>query len=70
MSGIGEAVVALKNVMLLHERVEDLQKELERLASKQDQMSASITDIDKRLVRTETLVEVAMARREPPRLEG
>ena len=57
MSGIGEAFLALKNVMLLHERVEGLQRELERFAGDQKDLNAAVSGIDKRVVRIEALIE-------------
>ncbi|CAN5222807.1 hypothetical protein BH10PSE12_BH10PSE12_21610 [soil metagenome] len=71
MSGLGEAFLALKNVMLLHERVERLQKEIEGLAGNQKDMNRAVTDIDKRLARLEGFIEGASAvRPAPPRIEG
>ncbi len=72
MSGLGEAFLALKNVMLLHERVERLQKEIEGMAGNQREMNRAVTDIDKRLARLEGFVEGAVAgtRPTPPRIEG
>lgn len=74
MSGLGEAFLALKNVMLLHERVEALQKELEGLATGQKDLNRSVTDIDRRLARLEGFIEGAAAasRRvgDAPRIEG
>lgn len=61
MSGLGEAFVALKNVMLLHERVERLQKELEGLARNQSELGSAVTGIDKRLARLEGFIEGAAA---------
>ncbi|MBB4153767.1 hypothetical protein GGQ80_001673 [Sphingomonas jinjuensis] len=43
--------------MLLHERVEALQKELERMAADQKQINLSVIDIDRRVVRIEALIE-------------
>ncbi len=70
MSGVGEAFLALKNVMLLHDRVETLQKELERLAIEQREVNASVTDIDKRVVRIEALIEFSRGASPTPRIEG
>ncbi len=61
MSGLGEAFVALKNVMLLHERVERLQKELEGLARNQGELGGAVANIDKRLARLEGFIEGAAA---------
>jgi predicted nucleic acid-binding Zn-ribbon protein len=70
VSGLGEAFAALKNVMLLHERVEDVQKELERLAGEQKELNRAVVDIDKRVIRIETMIEMSTRRTEqPPRIE-
>lgn len=61
MSGLGEAFLALKNVMLLHERVEGLQKELEQLARSQGDLGKSVVSIDNRLARLEGFIEGASA---------
>lgn len=61
MSGVGEAFLALKNVMLLHERMGHLQKELEELARAQSEMGASVRAIDRRLARLEGFIEGAAA---------
>jgi hypothetical protein len=64
MSGLGEAFLALKNVMLLHERVEGVQKEQERLAAEQKLLNAAVLEIDRRLARLEGMIEgLAMAGR-------
>jgi hypothetical protein len=74
MSGLGEAFLALKNVMLLHERVETLQKELEGLAEGQKEVNRSVNNIDKRLARLEGFVEGAATASgrasKLPRIEG
>ena len=61
MSAVANAFVALKNVMLLHERVDRLQKELEGLARSQDQLGAAMVAIDRRVARLEGFVEGAAA---------
>ena len=61
MSGIGEAFSALKNVMLLHERMGVLQEEMSQLGQSQVAMTASVAAIDRRLARLEGFVEGATA---------
>ncbi len=74
MSGLGEAFLALKNVMLLHERVEALKKELEGLADGQKDLNRSVADIDRRLARLEGFIQGAAAAsgrgKKAPRIEG
>lgn len=57
MSAVGDAFVALKNVMLLHDRVERLQKELEGLARTQDELGSAVLNIDRRVARLEGFIE-------------
>jgi hypothetical protein len=71
VSGLGEAFVALKNVMLLHERVERLQRELEGLARNQADLGSAVSGIDKRLARLEGFIEgAAAASAQQPKLTG
>lgn len=57
MSGLGDAFAALKNVMLLHERMEGVQKEVERLTGDVRDASKWIADIDRRVARIEGVME-------------
>ena len=73
MSTVGDALKGIKQLLLLEEKV----RQLEGL---NDRQNAAIADLardhialDKRLIRIETLVEVATARgatQQQPRLEG
>ncbi|MBC7493258.1 MAG: hypothetical protein H7241_12590 [Novosphingobium sp.] len=73
MSTLGDALKGIKQLLLLEEQV----RQIEML---NDRQNAAIADLvrdhvalDKRVVRIETLVEVATARGappSPPRLEG
>ena len=73
MSTLGDALKGIKQLLLLEEQV----RQIEML---NDRQNAAIADVvrdhvalDKRVVRIETLVEVATARGAPPstpRLEG
>ena len=65
MSGLGEAFLALKNVMLLQDRVERLQKEIERQAGDQKELNAALATIDRRVVRIEALIEFTRGSGEP-----
>lgn len=61
MSGLGEAFLALKNVVLLHERMAQLQKEMEELARTQNELGSAVSAIDRRLARLEGFIEGATA---------
>jgi hypothetical protein len=57
VSGWSDALAALKNVMLLHERLEGLQKDVERLAGDVRDLNRYAVEIDKRVVRIEGVME-------------
>lgn len=61
MTGLGEAFLALKNVVLLHERMNQLQKEMEELARMQAELGSAVGAIDRRLARLEGFIEGAAA---------
>ena len=67
MSAIGEALSAIKSIILIEERVKAQAAKLEKLAE-------LVVGIDRRLVRVETTLELAMRRAGPspdlPRLPG
>ena len=72
MSATEKAIGAVKNVLLLRETLERIQKDLGEVQGDVSTLARDVVDIDKRVVRLETLVEVAAARRGPdvPRIEG
>lgn len=57
MSGFGDAFAALKNVMLLHERVERVQKDVERFSGDLKDSNRWVADIDRRVARIEGVME-------------
>lgn len=62
MSAIKEAIAAMKEVLLLTDKVE-------RAGSTLSEISKELREHDRRLVRLETMVEVAKARRKVTRGE-
>jgi len=70
MSALGDALGALKNVVLMQERLDVVKTEVSELAATVANVQAYAVSLDKRLVRIETLVEVAASRAGPPRIEG
>ncbi|MBB5716058.1 hypothetical protein [Sphingomonas aerophila] len=72
MSTISDVFAALKKVMLLQEDVARLQRNVEAMASDVRRTRDYADGIDRRVVRLETLVEVAAAQRgrDVPRIEG
>lgn len=59
MSALGDAMSAIRNVILMQERVLNMQKSLDQLLANVDGLSDYAVAIDKRVVRLETMVEVA-----------
>ena len=57
MSSVGDAFAALKNVMLLHERMERVQKDVERLTDDLKDTSRWVAEIDRRVARIEGVME-------------
>jgi hypothetical protein len=57
MSGLGEAFAALKNVMLLHERMERVQKDTERLSGDLKDTNKWIAEIDRRVAHIEGVMD-------------
>lgn len=71
MSVVGDAFTALKNVMLLHERIEGVRSDVERLTTDLKGLTEYVVSVDKRLVRIETMIEMAgRAGGGQPRIEG
>ena len=57
MSSRGDAFAALKNVMLLHGRLEGVQKEVERLSDDLKGLNRYAVEIDRRVARIEGVME-------------
>ena len=57
MSSLGDAFAALKNVMLLHERLEGVQKDVERLSDDVKGLGRYAVEIDRRVARIEGVME-------------
>lgn len=69
MSTLGDALAALRNVVLMQERLDVVRNELRDLAQTVEKVQAYAVSLDKRIVRIETLVEVSAMRAGQPRLE-
>lgn len=57
MSGVADAFAALKNVMLLHERMERVQKDVETLSSDLKDTNRWVSEIDRRVAHIEGVME-------------
>ena len=69
MSGVGDALAALKNVVLLHERLEVVKTNNELLAGDLRTLTVKVANLSERLVRIETMVEMSRGGG-LPRIEG
>ena len=59
MSGIGDALAALKNVVLLHERLDGVRANNELLAGDLRALTAKVASLSERVVRIETMIEMS-----------
>jgi hypothetical protein len=71
VSALSDALAALKNVVLIQERLDVVRREVTELAATVDKLDDRMIEIDKRVVRIETMIEVSQRRGpERPRIEG
>ena len=68
---MGNAYDALKNVMLMQERMDGLRSDISRTADDLRSLTEKVVEIDKRVVRIETMIEMTNPRgSQPPLLES
>ena len=70
MSSLGDALEAIRNVVLMQERLEVMDRKVDRLATDVKGLSDYAAAIDKRVVRIETIVEMSVRSNAQPRIEG
>ncbi|MDN4631947.1 hypothetical protein [Sphingomonas sp. PvP056] len=70
MSSLGDALEAIRNVVLMQERLEVMDRKVDRLANDVKGLSDYAAAIDKRVVRIETIVEMGVRSNAQPRIEG
>jgi hypothetical protein len=71
MSSVGDAFTALKNVMLMQERIEGLKRDMAISNGDLRTLTEKVFELDKRVVRIETMIEMTAGRGpQPPRIEG
>ena len=71
MSTLGDALAALKNAVLLQERLDVVRRELVDLSSNVRRLDERVINIDRRVVRIETMIEMSGGGRPTnPRIEG
>lgn len=71
MSSIGDAFSALKNVMLMQERIDGLKRDIAVSNGDLRTLTEKVFELDKRVVRIETMIEMSAGRAATaPRIEG
>ena len=63
MSNFGDALKALKSVVLMQERLDRVREDVAGLASDVNDLNEYVVSIDKRVIRIETMIE--MTQRQP-----
>jgi hypothetical protein len=69
MSALSDAFTAIKSVMLLQERVEGVQRDVERLNADVRGLNDYVVAVDKRVIRIETMIEMSGRAGGQPRIE-
>jgi hypothetical protein len=70
VSWLGDAMRTVEAVVLLRSKVEQLDQELAKTNEDVRRVIGTIIQIDRRLVRLETIEELRSGAKAPPRLEG
>ncbi|TPG10939.1 hypothetical protein [Sphingomonas oligophenolica] len=58
MSAVGDALAALKNAVLLQERLDVVRRELSSLSDNVRRLDDRVIDLKERIVKIETLIEL------------
>lgn len=70
MSTIGDAFEALKNVVLMQERIEGVRSDMAQTNADLRALTEKVLTLNDRVIRIETMIEFADRQRaQPPRLE-
>ena len=70
MSALGDALSALKNVVLMQERIDNIRGDMSRTADDLRSLTEKVLSLDSRVVRIETMIEMSVRAGSPPRIEG
>jgi hypothetical protein len=70
MSALSDALAALKNVVLMQERLDVMRSEQVRINDDLRGLNDYVLAVDKRVVRIETMIEMSTRAGNSPRLEG
>ena len=68
MSSIGDALAALKSVVLMQERLDAMRMEQGRVAEDLRGLNSYILSVDRRVVRIETMIEMTTRPGGPPQI--
>lgn len=66
MSSLKDAMAALKSVLVMQAQIEHMDKAITKIADDTSKLRHITNDIDKRLVRIETMVEMSAGRGAAP----
>lgn len=69
MSSLGDALEAIRNVVLMQERLEVLNRKVDRMADDMKGLSDYAAALDKRVIRIETMIEMTQRQAQTPRIE-
>lgn len=71
MSAFGEAMIGLKNVMLMQERIDGLRGDISRIAEDLRAVTGKVQGLNERVIRIETMIDMSRSSGGPvPRIEG
>jgi hypothetical protein len=70
MSAAGDAFQALKNVLLIQSDVERTRRDVAQAVADLRGLREYVNEIDKRVVRIETMIEMTSRGSQSPRIEG
>jgi hypothetical protein len=69
VSSVSDAFAALKNVMLMQERIDGLRNDITKNTIDLSRLTDRVFDLDKRVVRIETMIEMSGRAGGQPRIE-
>ncbi len=69
MSTMGDALAAIRNVVLMQERLHVLTRKVDRLADDVRDTNDYVLSVDKRVIRIETIIEMGRGGSASPRIE-
>ena len=70
MSALGDALTAIRNVVLMQERIDVMNRKMDRMSEDVKGLNEYARSIDLRVVRIETMVEMGFRSGHQPCIEG